>query len=118
MTAILPPAFADLEPWSDWCLATETLRNLRRVTSPFPDIKAFAEAVLPHVEAMTAHIDANGFPDPEAMDAPTKNLFYMLMSLAEVAPAIESYDPQATVIDGYESKRFAPDEAHRLRPAL
>ena len=42
----------------------------------------------------------------------------MLRSLAEVAPAIEAYDQQAAVIDGYESARFTPDETHRLRPSL
>lgn len=114
---MLPAAFAALEPWTDWCLPTETLRNARRVGLAFPQIKAFADAMLPHVEEVCAWIDLHqaedGSHDPQSL-----NLFHMLLSLAEVAPAIESYDPEVVVVDGYETKRFIPEERHPLRPAI
>lgn len=113
---MLPAPFAELERWNAWCLATETERNARRVSLPFEDIKAFADAVLPHVEAICEWIDSHEAED--GYDALTLNLFYMLLSLAEVAPAIESYDPEVVVVDGYETKRFMPEEKNRLRPAL
>lgn len=117
MTAVVLPApFADLEPFAAWCLATETERNGLRLCSPFAEISAFAAAALPRVEAITAYIDARA-AEGELADE-VKRLYYLLLSLAEVAPAIESYDPQAAVIDGYESARFTPDETHRLRPKL
>jgi hypothetical protein len=113
---VLPSQFSALEPYNGWALATETERNARRIGSSFAQISAFADAMLPHVEAIAAYIDARQAEGE--LDDETKRLFYMLLSLAEVAPAIESYDPQAAVIDGYESARFTPDEKHRLRPRL
>lgn len=117
MSSMLPAEFNHLEKWNAWCLATETMRNDRRVSQSFEDISAFADAMLPEVEAITAYIDAHQAEDG-SYDEQTLNLFYMLLSLAEVAPAIESYDPEVVVVDGYESKRFTPDESHRLRPAI
>lgn len=114
---MLPEPFLALEPWSDWCLATETERNLRRVGQSFEAISAFADAVLPHVEAICAWIDAHRAEDG-SYDPKTLNLFHMLLSLAEVAPAIESYDPEVVVVDGYETRLFVPDEGHKLRPAI
>lgn len=113
----LPQDFAALEPWSDWCLATETERNLRRVSQGFNQINAFAEAMLPEVERICTHIDKNRATDG-SFDASTLNLFYLLLSLAEVAPAIESYDPEVEVVNGYDTRLFTPDEKHRLRPAI
>lgn len=114
--AELPEKFAVLSKWDAWCLATETERNLRRVKSSFEDISAFAEAMEPHIETICAYIDAEQAVGD--LSEPTANLFYMLLSLAEVAPAIESYDPEVKVVDGYESKLFAPEERHPLRPAI
>ncbi|WP_323019440.1 hypothetical protein [Pararhodobacter sp.] len=113
----LPPEFAALEPFSDWCLPLESQRNLRRVSLGFAEINAFAEAMLPQVEAICAHIDAHRAEDG-SYDRESLNLFHMLLSLAEVAPAIESYDPEVEVVDGYDTRKFVPDETHKLRPAI
>jgi len=114
---MLPEEFARLEPWSDWCLATETQRNLRRVSLGFDEINAFADAMLPDVERICQWIDAHKAEDG-SYDPQTLNLFYMLLSLAEVAPAIESYDPEVEVVNGYDTKLFVPNETHKLRPAI
>ncbi len=117
MTEMLPAPFAVLESWPAWRLPTETERIARRVSLQFPEIKAFADVMLPHVEEICAHIDAHQAEDG-SYDAQTLNLFHLLLSLAEVAPAIESYDPEVVVIDGYETRRFMPEERHPLRPAI
>ena len=113
----LPAEYAFLEAWNEWCIATETKRNLHRVSKSFEEISAFANDILPHVDAICAFIDQNQAEDgsfaPEVL-----NLYHMLLSLAEVAPAIESYDPEVVVVDGYETKLFVPDEKHRMRPAI
>ncbi|HEY0297340.1 MAG TPA: hypothetical protein VGC69_18580 [Bordetella sp.] len=116
MSNKLPESFGYLEPWNDWCLATETERNHRRVSLKFPEIKAFADAMLPAVDAACRWIDAHQVDGK--YDEQTLNLFHMLLSLAEVAPAIESYDPSVVVTDGYDSRLFAADERHTLRPAI
>lgn len=113
----LPAEFSSLEVWNEWCLATETERNLRRVNLSFEEISDFANAVLPEVNRITAWIDSHDQGDG-SYDEETKNLFYLLLSLAEVAPAIESYDPEVVVVDGYDTRKFVPDEMHSLRPAI
>lgn len=115
--SMLPEKFAHLEVWNAWCLATETERNRRRVSLPFADISAFGAALLPEVEAICAHVDADRKEDG-SYDEKTLNLFHMLLSLAECAPAIESYNPEVVVVDGYDTARFVADETHRLRPAI
>lgn len=109
--ALLPPGFADLEPFIHWALPTETERNTLRVASSQETLQAYADALLPRAEDITRLVDATPTPLPE----PVERLFLMLLSLAEVAPAIEYYG-QPTVVDGYESARFRADETHVLRP--
>lgn len=109
--ATLPPDFQDLAPYADWALPTETARNARRVHSTQEQLEAFAKAMLPRVDAIAAHVDAQG----DALPADSERLFLMLLSLAEIAPAVECYG-QPTVVDGYDSARFKADETHCLRP--
>lgn len=107
----LPDGFAELEPFIEWALPTETQRNQRRISSKQAQIKEFAETILPRAEDITKLVDSHAEPLPE----PVEKLFLMLLSLAEVAPAIQSYS-RPTVVDGIDSTRFAPDETHSLRP--
>jgi len=107
----LPKDFNDLEPYVAWALPTETERNLRRITSTQAEIESFANAILPRAEDITKLVDSTEKPLPEDVE----KLFLMLLSLAEVAPAIQSYR-RPTVIDGVDSRRFVPNEDHILRP--
>jgi len=95
-------------------LPTETERNAKRLASTQPELEAYAQALLPQVDAITRHLDE--WPGG-ALPEPSRNLYFMLLSLAEVAPAIEFYG-QPTVIDGFASERFQADEAHVLRPRI
>ncbi|WP_068079777.1 hypothetical protein [Novosphingobium rosa] len=113
-TATLPEGFADLLPFTDWCLASETERNIHRHTVGMPRILAFRDAILPRVDDIVAYLERNRLEDMPESDLP---LMHMLLSLAEIAPAIEFYN-QPAVIDGYDSRRFAAEENFVLRPAL
>ena len=110
----LPAAFADLAPHAPWCLATETERNRRRNASRMDELLAFRDAILPRVDAIVAHL--NGFP-LAGMPPAEANLMHMLLSLAEIAPAVESYH-QPGVPDGYDPARFVADEQFVLRPPI
>jgi hypothetical protein len=110
----LPAGFAHLMPFSHWSLATETERTRMRNTSAFADIVAFKDAMLADVDAIVAYL--NGF-ELDAMPPPEAALMYMLLSLAEVAPAVEAYQ-QPGVIDGYEFSRFVADEKFVMRPPI
>ncbi|MDH6146176.1 MULTISPECIES: hypothetical protein [Paraburkholderia] len=111
----LPAGFESLAPFVDiWALETETARNVQRHAVGMEAILAFRDAFLPQVDDVVAYL--NGYAlatldeHPEAM-----TLMYLLLSLAEIAPAIEFYN-QPAVIDGYESARFRADETFVMRP--
>ncbi|CAG9257600.1 conserved hypothetical protein [Paraburkholderia unamae] len=111
----LPAGFESLAPFVEtWALETETQRNAQRHAVGMEAILAFRDAILPQVDDVVAYL--NGYAlatldeHPEAM-----TLMYLLLSLAEIAPAIEFYN-QPAVIDGYESARFRADESFVMRP--
>ena len=53
----LPAAFADLEPFIAWSLATEKERQRKRMSSSMADIQTFYDAILPHMDAVIAYLD-------------------------------------------------------------
>ena len=113
--AALPAAFAELNRFVDaWALETETLRTTRRHTAGMPAIVEFKAAMLTRVDEIVAWLNQYTLDNlPE--DA--KSLMYLLLSLAEVAPAVEFYQ-QAAVIDGYDPFRFVADETFSMRPII
>jgi hypothetical protein len=110
--ALLPAGFADLEPLTAWGGATETARNHHRIDSTQAEIEAFAAAMLPRLDAICAHLDA--FP-LDAMPDDARRLYYMMLSVAEVAPSTEGYHAPR-VPYGYDSRRFQAQEDFPLRP--
>ena len=108
----LPDDFADLEPYSDWAQPTETTRNHKRIDSSQAEIEAFANAMLPLLDAICSYLDA--YPLNEMPDA-ARRLYYLLLSVAEVSPSIEGYHTPR-VPYGYDSRRFKAQEDFPLRP--
>jgi hypothetical protein len=87
---LLPPEFADLEPWAaTWCLATEPERWAQRLRSPMHDMRAFYEAFFPRAEEAIAHCD--GFPLDD-MPADAERLLQLLYSLLMVSYAVEVWE--------------------------
>jgi hypothetical protein len=97
-----PEVFRDLEQWSAWSLATEQERSDKRQASTMQEIQAFYDALLNRVEAILSYVEQ--FP-LDKMPEDAQRLFYLTLSLAEVAPAVELFR-QPHVIDGYDIKRF------------
>jgi hypothetical protein len=102
--AALPEAFRDLEQWSAWSLATEQERSDKRQASTMGEIKAFYDAMLARMEEVLPYLEQ--FP-LDTMPADARRLFYLTLSLAEVAPAVELFG-QPSVIDGYDIRRLTP----------
>lgn len=100
--SLLPAQFRDLEQWMAWSLATEQERNRKRLASTMSDIKAFYGAMLARMAEVLPYLDQ--FP-VEALPEDATRLFYLTLSLAEVAPAVEQFG-QPGVVDGYDAKRF------------
>ena len=58
MTTALPPEFADLEPFADWCLPTEAERYAKRLASSMDEMQAFYDAAFPRLEEILAYLDS------------------------------------------------------------
>ena len=100
--SLLPAQFRDLEQWIAWSLATEQERSHRRQASTMKDIKTFYDAMLARMEEVLPYLDQFSV---DALPEDATRLFYLTLSLAEVAPAVEQFG-QPSVVDGYEVKRF------------
>jgi hypothetical protein len=108
----LPAAFADLEPYAAWGHATETARNHYRIDRTQAEIEAFANAMLPRLDAICSYLDAYTLA---ALPADARRLYDMLLCVAEVSPSTEGYHAPR-VPYGYDSRRFQAQEDFPLRP--
>lgn len=109
-SATLPPQFADLAPFSEWCLPTESARRKKRLATPMAEIRAFYDAMLPRLSAALEYL--NRFP-LEQLNDPERQLMDLTLALAEVSVAVEVYG-QPDHPFGIELTRFvAGHEAGR-----
>lgn len=107
----LPPAFADLEPFMDWALPTESLRLQKREESTMDVIREFYDAAQPKAAAALEHFHAVDKKTSEGQgepDAETMNLFTLMLGLAEAALAVEVHN-SPTVPDGLAWDSWKPE---------
>ena len=80
--SILPTEFADLEPYSDWCLAFEHERYAKRLASTMPELQAFYDAAFPRLEAILEYLDQY---ELDALPDDAKHLLWLCYSLVNVS---------------------------------
>ncbi len=103
MTQTLPEGFEALEPFvRDWVLADSAARAQKRQETSIEAIRVFYDAALAHAPRALELLSARQLG---ALDEPAENLLKLLLSLAEVSPAVEWYG-QPSVVDGYDPKGF------------
>jgi hypothetical protein len=106
--ALLPAAFADLEPYAaTWCLATESERFDRRMASSMDEMQAFYDAFFPRVNEAVDYCDKFPLDDlPE--DA--QRLLELVHSLVMVSMAVEIWHQPRPVdsADAYLDRVFEP----------
>lgn len=100
--AQLPPQFATLVPYSGWALPTETARRRLRMSSSMQQLTCFYGAMLPHMAAIIDHLNTFAL---QSMPPPQQHLLNMLLSMAEVATAVEVIRHPG-VPDGIDPERF------------
>ncbi len=83
---VLPDGFQDLEPYTDWCLATEAERYAKRLASSMDELQAFYDAALPRLEDMKSYLDA--LPLDDLPDDAT-HLLWLCYSLVNASFPIE-----------------------------
>jgi hypothetical protein len=110
MTAtMLPPEFADLEPFAAaWCLPTEPERWARRLSSTMDEMQAFYDASVGRAGEAIAFCDRFDLRD---MPPTVERLLHMLCSLALVSYAIEVWQ-QPLPIDTGSARLDRTHEPH------
>jgi hypothetical protein len=87
-TALLPPEFADLEPFSGWALHGERARYAKRIASTMEELQAFYDAAFPRTEAALEYLDRFTLDElPE--DA--KHLLWLYCALVTVSFPVEAW---------------------------
>lgn len=93
--AMLPSAFAELEPFAPiWCLAGETERWAARTSSSMAQMEEFYDAFFPRLEEAIDYCDK--FP-LDALPEDALNLLHLIYSLIMVAMSVEIMHQPAPV---------------------
>lgn len=88
MTTKLPAEFADLEPFSDWCLPSEPERYHKRLGSTMVEMQKFYDAITPRAEEALAYCDKFTLDD---LPDDVMNLMHLLYSMIMVSFPVECW---------------------------
>jgi len=81
-----PDAYAELEPFADWALPSESDRYAKRLATPMSELQAFYDAVFPRLEDSTDYL--KGVP-LEGISEQDRNLVWLFASLVTVSFPVE-----------------------------
>lgn len=102
-TAPLPPAFSELSDLlAGWALTDATARLEKRLTTPVAEIRAFYDRMLPRAAEALAFLSQKQLG---ALAPAEEALLKLMLSLAEMGPAIEWYGTGAYP-DAFDARRF------------
>ena len=82
----LPAEFADLEPFSDWCLEFERERYAKRLSSTMAELQAFYDAAFPRLEAAMSYLDQYAL---DALPDDATHLLWLCYSLVNASFPVE-----------------------------
>jgi hypothetical protein len=93
--ALLPSAFAEFEQYAQiWCLATESERWDKRMSSTMAEMREFYDALFPRLEEAIEYCDK--FPLDDLPDDAV-HLLHLIYSLIMVAMSVEiMHQPRPT----------------------
>jgi hypothetical protein len=84
--ALLPPEFADLEPYAGWALPGEGARYAKRLASTMDELQAFYDAAFPRLDAAAAYLGQFGMDD---LPDEGKRLLWLFAALVTVSFPVE-----------------------------
>ncbi len=103
-TITLPAAFEGLSDLAQaWARPTENQRSARRGQSSPETFKALYDALMPHIDAICAHLKQLPAP-PEGTE--DRNLYWLACAFAEASPHHELYRGSAAVPHSFAAERF------------
>jgi hypothetical protein len=86
---VLPAGFEDLEPFVEiWDLPTSQDRWARRQGMAYAEVVRFYDAMWPHLEAATAHVEHYPLHD---MPEDAARLFRLILAMMHVAVGVEIF---------------------------
>jgi hypothetical protein len=88
VNTLLPPEFADLEPFTDWALSSEQERYAKRLASTMYELQAFYDAALPRLEDAAAYLERLSLT---ALPADATRLLQLTYSLINVSFPVEAW---------------------------
>jgi hypothetical protein len=106
MPVDLPKDFETLEPFTGWALAAQDERQARRIAASTGELCAFYNTILPLLPKLLAYVDK--YPLGELPES-VRPLFWMLLSLAEIAPHVELYRGDSHVPYSFDETRFVAE---------
>jgi hypothetical protein len=83
---VLPPDFADLEPFAEWANPTERARYAKRLASSMDELQAFYDAAFPRLDAAVAYLEPF---DVDALPDDAKRLLWLYCALVTVSFPVE-----------------------------
>lgn len=84
--SILPPDFADLEPFAAWSLESEAERYDKRLSSTMDELGAFYDVAFPRLEDAIVYLDRC---DLSALPKEARRLLWLCYSLVNVSFPVE-----------------------------
>ena len=86
MPNVLPKEFAELEPFADWAVPTESARYDKRVASKMSELQAFYDAAFPRMEEALTYLERF---EMDAMSDEAKHLLWLYCALVTVSFPVE-----------------------------
>ncbi|SFM26941.1 hypothetical protein [Marinobacter zhejiangensis] len=112
MTNTLPNQFSELESFVEkWAKPTENERQKQRITSTPAELKAFYDHIMPRMEEVLQYLDNHPYGQLPKSDQP---LYWMALSLAEIAPHVELYGGDSGVPYAFEEARFVAEHGNTV----
>ncbi len=82
----LPTDFADLEPFTDWSLESESERYAKRLSSTMDELQAFYDAAFPRLADAMAYLDQF---DLQTLPEDATRLLWLCYSLVNASFPVE-----------------------------
>ena len=86
MTNLLPTAFSDLEPFTDWCLETEAERYAKRLSSTMDELQTFYDAAFPRLDDAASYLSELPLQN---LPADASRLLWLMYSLVNASFPVE-----------------------------
>lgn len=112
MAYTLPAEFSALTPFvAKWAKPTENLRQAERLSATPAELQEFYDHIMPRMDQILKFLDQHPYGQlPEAL----RPLYWLSMSLAEIAPHVELYGGSTGVPYAFEEARFAAEHGNTV----